>query len=294
MWSDFQAFLVAAGLLTPKVNTHILLAFMEYLYANFQSKSNIANYISAIRAFHIIYGLPTDPFKDECLSLFLKSIQISAPLTLKTQQLIDIDMLQAIIHQSDTMEYSLVFKPLYLTCFFSFLRISNILPHSVHSFDSTRQLARGDFITHQQKGLLLIKWSKTIQNHRDTVTLPLLFLGSSDLCPISALTAMIQAIPALSNDPLFILPRKNGPTTLTDSVARKHLKTVSVALAITPPLTFHAFRKAGASWAFHNGVPLEFIKKHGTWKSDAIHTYLLSSPSFSSPVSQAFATSLHS
>ena len=285
---------MAAGLLTPKVNTHILLAFMEYLHENSQSKSHIANYISAIRAFHIIYALPTDPFNDDCLSLFLKSIQISAHLNFKSQQLINIDMLQAIIHQSNSMEYPLVFKALYLTCFFSFLRLSNILPHSVHSFYFTRQLARGDFISHQQSGLLLIKWSKTIQNRRDTVTLPLPFLGSSHLCPISALAAMIQAIPASPNDPLFILPRKSGPTPLTDSVARKHLKTISLALALTPPLTFHAFRKAGASWAFHNGVPLEFIKKHGTWKSDAIHTYLLSSPSFSSPVSQAFASSIHS
>ena len=285
---------MAAGLLTPKVNTHILLAFMEYLHGNSQSKSHIANYISAIRAFHIIYALPTEPFKDERLSLFLKSIQISAHLNFQSQQLINIDMLQAIIRQSNCMQYPLVFKALYLTCFFSFLRLSNILPHSVHSFDFTRQLARGDFISHQQGGLLLIKWSKTIQNRRDTVTLPLPFLGSSHLCPISALAAMIQAIPASPNDPLFILPRKTGPTPLTDSVARKHLKTISLALALSPPLTFHAFRKAGASWAFHNGVPLEFIKKHGTWKSDAIHTYLLSSPSFSSPVSQAFASSLYS
>ena len=220
---------------------------MEYLHENSQSKSHIANYISAIRAFHIIYALPTDPFKDECLSLFLKSIQISAHLNFKSQQLINIDMLQAIIHQSNSMEYPLVFKALYLTCFFSFLRLSNILPHSVHSFDFTRQLARGDFISHQQSGLLLIKWSKTIQNRRDTVTLPLPFLGSSHLCPISALAAMIQAIPASPNDPLFILPRKSGPTPLTDSVARKHLKTISLALALTPPPHIPCFSQG---WSF--------------------------------------------
>ena len=36
MWSDFQAFKVAAGLLTSQVNTHILLAFMEYFDSNAQ------------------------------------------------------------------------------------------------------------------------------------------------------------------------------------------------------------------------------------------------------------------
>ena len=168
MWSDFQAFRVAAGLLTSQVNTHILLVFMEYLYGNAQSKSNISNYMAAIRAFHIIYGLPTHCFRDERLSLFLKSIQNSAPLTYKMSSLIEIEILHAIIQECNNMENPLIFRPLYLTCFFSFLRLSNILPHTAHSFDFTRQLAHGDFITQEQGGLLLIKWSKTIQNHRET------------------------------------------------------------------------------------------------------------------------------
>ena len=217
---------MAAGLLTSQVNTQTLLAFMEYLHANAQSKSNISNYMAAIRAFHI-YGLPTDCFRDKRLSLFLKSIQNSAPLTPKIQSLIFIDMLHAIVQQCSIMENPLVFRALYLLCFFSFLRLSNILPHTVHSFDFTKQLARGDFITQEQGGLLLIKWSKTIQNCRDTVTLPLPFLGTSPLCSINALTAMIQTFPAEPNDPLFVLPCKCGLVPLTDSVARKHLKAIT-------------------------------------------------------------------
>ena len=285
---------MATGLLTSEVNTHILLAFMEYLHSNAQSKSNISNYMAAIRACHIIHGLPTQCFRDERLSLFLKSIQNSALLAPKRRTLIDIQTLHDIIHQCANLENPTIFQPLYLLCFFSFLRLSNILPHTTSSFDVTRHLARGDFITQDQGGLLLVKWSKTMQNRRDTVTLPLPYLASSPLCPIVALKSMIQIFPAEQNDPLFLLPRKRGLVPLTDSVARKHLKAVSLALGIAPPLTFHAFRRAGASWAFHNGVPLEHIKKHGTWRSNAVHTYLLSSPSLSSPVSKAFASSLSS
>ena len=141
MWSDFQAFKVAAGLLTSQVNTHILLAFMEYLHSNAQSKSNISNYMAAIRAFHIIYGLPTHCFRDEHLSLFLKSIQNSAPLTPRRSPLIDIQTLHDIIHQCANLENPTIFRPLYLLCFFSFLRLSNILPHTTSSFDVTRHLA---------------------------------------------------------------------------------------------------------------------------------------------------------
>ena len=96
-----------------------------------------------------------------------------------------------------------------------------------------------------------------------------------------------------AKSPTFILPRNTHCVPLTDSVARKHMKLVSNIIQLSPPLTFHAFRRAGASLAFQNGVPLEFIKKHGTWKSDAIHTYLTSTPSFTSPVSLAFSTSLY-
>ena len=251
---------MAAGLLTSQVNTHIFLAFMEYFHSNAQSKSNISNYMATIKAFYIIYGLSTHCFRDEHLSLFLKSIQNSAPLTRRRSSLIDIQTLHNIIQQCENMENTITFRPLYLLCFFSFLRLSNILPHITTSFDATRQLARGDFITQDQGGLLLVKWSKTIQNRRDTVTLPLPCLGSSPLCPIATLTLMIQMFPAEQNDPLFLLPRKRGLVPLTDSVAQKHLKSVSLALGIPPPLTFHAFCRAGASWAFHNGVPLEYIK----------------------------------
>ena len=34
MWSDFIAFQVAAGLLSYQVNTHLLLAFLEFLNHN--------------------------------------------------------------------------------------------------------------------------------------------------------------------------------------------------------------------------------------------------------------------
>ena len=89
------------------------------------------------------------------------------------------------------------------------------------------------------------------------------------------------------------MPRARGLAPLTDSVARKHLKDISFHLGLSKMLTFHDFRRAGASWEFQNGVPLEHIIKHGTWKSDAIWTYLSSSPTLESPVSRAFKAVLH-
>ena len=105
---------------------------------------------------------------------------------------------------------------------------------------------------------------------------------------------MIAKIPASDNDPLFLVPKVKGLVALTDSVARKHLKDVCRLLQIQNQVTFRDFRRGGASWAFQNGVPLEQIMKHGTWRSDAVWSYLSSSLSLHSPVSLAFRAALHS
>ena len=143
MWMDFIAFQVAAGLPSCQVNTQISLSFMEFLHLNSISASHIANYMAALRAFHIVHALTTDPFKDKRISLFLKSLKIQAPFCPSVRSHIDISTLEDIRLQCQNFSYPEIFRPLYLLCFFSFLRLSNILPHTVESFDSTRQLARG-------------------------------------------------------------------------------------------------------------------------------------------------------
>ena len=214
------------------------------------------------------------------------------PLDPTIRPTLDIQKLQLLLMYCDTVPHSTIFKALYVTCFFSFLRLSNILPHSVATFDNTRHLARGDFIRSGEGAVLLLNWSKTIQDRKSTVTIPLPSLGNSPLCPIKAINLMIKNIPADPNDPLFTIQTTKGLAPLTDSIACKHLKKASHALNISPSLTFHAFRRAGASWAFSQGAPLEHIMRHGTWKSDAIWTYLSSSTSTVSPVSAAFQAAL--
>ena len=125
-------FEVAAGLLTSQVTTHILLTFMEYLHANAQSKSNISNYMAAIRAFHIIYGLSTHCFRDERLSLFPKFIQNSAPLTPRRNFLIDIQTLYHIIQQCEKMENPIILGPCTSHVFFLPLVVQYFTSH--HSF----------------------------------------------------------------------------------------------------------------------------------------------------------------
>ena len=50
-----MAFQVVAGLPPCQVDIHFLLSFMEFLHQNGHSKSNIANYMAAVRTLHIIH-----------------------------------------------------------------------------------------------------------------------------------------------------------------------------------------------------------------------------------------------
>ena len=139
MFRDFLGFLVAAGLSHKCLGSHhILLMFMEFLAQNRLSQSNIANHMAGIRAQFIIHGLETDPFQHDQIHLFHKSLKINRPLNPTAHQLITTDILQKIIHITRSLDSPVVFTALYLLAFYSFMRISNMLPHTINSFDPSR------------------------------------------------------------------------------------------------------------------------------------------------------------
>ena len=292
MLRDFLAFLQVAKISLHQVNTVLFLAYMEFLVRNGLSPTNVANNVAGIRALLIMYGSDTSYLKDERVALFLKSLRINQPFNPTLATIITVPMLEQILLISDHMKHPLIYKALYLFMFFSFLRLSNVLPHSAKSFDITRHLTRGDLIFSDSACTVLIKWSKTLQNRKEIKTIAIPSLENSILCPVAALKNMFLAFPAARNDPLFVVPAAKSDVPLADSAARKHLKAVSVTLNVIPHLTFHDFRKSGTTFAFQAGVPLQDIMDHGTWSSDTVWRYIKAVPATNSAVSRAFQASL--
>ena len=125
-----------------------------------------------------------------------------------------------------------------------------------------------------QDAVVIIKWSKTMQNRAKVATISLSYLGLSPLCPIKALVTMLTASGQDPNLPLFQVFRPAGQVPLTDSVARKHLSSVCHMLPLPKVLTFHDFRHGGGgTWAFRHGVPIQDIQVQGTWSSSAVWRY---------------------
>ena len=203
MFSDFMAFLVVAELLPSQVNVHTLLAFMEYLYQNHHTPSNISNYLAGIRAYCVIYNIPTISFRDEKIQMFIRSLKINRPLVIKNTPILTQDMLISFLEVTAKLEAPQVFTSLYLLAFFSFLRLSNMVPHSFKNFDGFRHLARGDIIFSHDMAIIIVKWSKTLQARDKIPRIHIPVMPDSRLCPVAALIGMLTMVPGSQDDPLF-------------------------------------------------------------------------------------------
>ena len=148
MFQLFMSFLVALGLSLPQVSTLDILSFMKYLIQSGMSVSNVSNHLTVIRSMCIIYACDTAPFGDNRIPLFIKTIKINRPLQPKLTFVIDEVLRHSIVQVSTTLQSPVTFKALYLLAFYSFLRLSNTLLHTLSSFDKSRHVCDIIFSNH--------------------------------------------------------------------------------------------------------------------------------------------------
>ena len=80
-----------------------------------------------------------------------------------------------------------------------------------------------------------------------------------------------------AHSPLFQIQKVHGLNPLTDSRVRKALKCINSHLGLKPNFfTFHDFRCSGSTFAYHSHIPIQEIKRHGTWSSDCVWGYMQS------------------
>ena len=217
----------------------------------------------------------------------------SRPLNPHIKAIIDISILSKIVYQCDRIHLGAVYKAAFLLSFFSFLRISNLVPHSISSFDSLKQLARGDIILAPPGAHVIVKWSKTLQNRDKIKVLKIPSLKQSSLCPVSALKTLLTITPGHKNSPLFQVKCYGSWVPLSDTRLRKQLSRILTFLNLhTKNITFHSFRRSGATLAFNSNIPLQHIQSHGTWTSDAVWQYISQDHNASDLVATTFQQQL--
>ena len=164
-----------------------LLAFLEFMAYNNSTSSSIANHMSAIKTKFSMWGLDTSPFNDPHIKYFTKAITLTSTLKVSLKAVIDIPLLTNMINQCDHTFMGQVYKAAYLLSFFSFFRISNLVPHTINSFDPVKHLARANVFFASPGAHILMTWSKTLQSKNAARVIKIPLLGSSPICPVQAL-----------------------------------------------------------------------------------------------------------
>ena len=155
------------------------------------------------------------------------------------------------------------------------MRLSNIAPHSLTSFDPSRHLCAGDLIFTSHFLKVILKWSKTIQDRNKIHLLSLPRVSGSNLCPYIACKQAIRMYLPGPNDPLFQIKCGASWQVLTDTRIRKFLAKINLKLGLSRShYTFHSFRRSGATLAYNSQVPVHQIKDHGSWSSDCVWSYI--------------------
>ena len=152
MFRLFLAFLVFMNIQMSEISPLIVLAYLQFLEFSGFSASAMSNHLSAIKTTLALYGLPTLPFSDPRIKYFQKAMVLHKPFKVQLKKVIDIPTLQLIVRLCDSTYMGQIFKAVYTLAFFSFLRLSNLVPHSQKLYSPLYQLARGDIIFAPQLG----------------------------------------------------------------------------------------------------------------------------------------------
>lgn len=99
----------------------------------------------------------------------------------------------------------------------------------------------------------------------------------SDLCPVKALQKLFQGVHVSLSAPAFsYISKAQRPDRLTISTLKCSIQSLASRIGLEPAkYSGHSLRRRGATFAFQCGIPAEFIKMQGDWRSDAYLLYLL-------------------
>ena len=294
MFRLFIAFTIFIKWNNFNLSTMIILVYLQFLETNNISASAMANHLSAIKAKLSLSGIPVHMCEDPRIKYFQRAMTIHRPFKVHLEKIIDIETLQLLVLTCDSTYMGQLFKAVYTLVFFSFLRLSNLVPHISHNFSPLYHLARGDIFVAHPGMQVLIKWCKTMQTRNVVKCLKITSLGANPICPVTAVKNLLAITPGANNDPLFQYKTTSGWVPFTETQVRRHFNLILKRLNLPMSnLTFHAFRHSGATYDFNLNVVLQHIQSHGTWTSKCVWRYITLDHNASDQVSLAFKKHLY-
>ena len=240
----FQAYIVFMDL-SPTITVHNLLTFMEHLHLNTISPKVIKSYISSISAMAKCFRLDYSAVANHHVMKYLRSISINSKFAPTPRGLFDIKTMYHISISCDILTDPMLFRAIFLTAYFGFLRMSNMAPRSVKKFDPSKHFLRRDVQFLPPGVHLLIKWTKTLQDNNSHHVVQLPLLENMYLCLVRALQALLNSKDLPPSAPLFATIHYPHNQVI-DTHVRDALKKILQLRNISPiGHGFHTFRRSG-------------------------------------------------
>ena len=240
------------------------------------------NYLAALKKVNILMGAEIDFMTDIESSMLKQSLRKILGENGNRKGEITIDILSRLCKVlDDSIPLHACMKALFLVALFSFLRKSNLLPHSQLEAAG----GRGMFLWHQNvtfktdNVLLHIYRTKTLLFKSKVLSVPIPAIPGSNLCPRTASAKHLEFSPALPGVSLFNVKSHSGYQTLLAAQATNFLKECISFIGLDESrYSLHSFRRGGASFAFCSGASPQFVKAQGDCVSDAYLVYLVITP----------------
>ena len=248
-----------------------LVVYIQFLSKKLKALGSIKSYVAGVKTLHELLDLDMSAFialKIKLMWMGLGNIIEHVPKRAAPMTPIILGSIHDVLdlQKPDNM----AFWALCITAFFILARKSNLVP--VKTFDPKKQLSRRHLKFYKDYVEVVVHWTKTRRPNQDPLEYPLYIIPGSKICPFKALKNMVKAIPAHENSACFMW--ENGKAITYSQFTSKLRKCLELVGLDKKSFSLHSFRSGGASWAHRSGVPPEFIKLLGGWKSDVYHQYL--------------------
>ena len=244
------------------------------------------NYVSSLSIMAQRYSIKHNALKDSCVTRLLRSISINSKFPPKPRGILDVKTLYLLSISCDILQNHILFRAIFLTAYFAYLRMSNIALLSSPKFDPEVHILRQDLILAPPGANLLLKLTKTLQDNKSFHVIQLPTIHNMYLCPLRALRALLTSRSLLPSGPLSSPYKKIIHTHIRDA-----LKEILTHRNIChKPHGFHTFNRSGATFAFDHNVALQNIMAHGLWRSSAIWTYLQNASQAASIIPHTFSS----
>ena len=207
----FDRFCALLGIALVPASTSALCMYAALL-ARFLLPQSVCLYVNFVGLIYKGHGLPNPLVSNSLISSIISGIHRVYDTPVKTRPLITMEILLGIrFHLNLLNSRHALFWAIFLVSFFGLFRKAHLLPVSDSRFNPAQQFTRSDFSITEYRYSVLERWRKTTQLGHRTITVPLIRLSNSPLCPFQAVIHAFTLTPVTRpNSQAFCYQEQHG------------------------------------------------------------------------------------